>query len=217
MANRSWKEQLIHQMSNLQIKEVLAYVKDLLEEGQHPLTIIEVCKEGMRIVGQRYEQRQYYLAGLVMAGETFHQVLMLIQPFLSSISPNENSGRVLIGTVRGDIHDMGKNLFEALLRCHGFEVHDLGVDVPTEEFLRRTESVQPDVVGLSGLLTTSYDAMRESIEQLHSLPEKSRPKAVIIGGGLLNEQVCQYVGADFWTIDAMEGVKFCQQVVQQNL
>jgi len=116
--------------------------------------------------------------------------------------------------VQGDIHDIGKNIVHVLLRCYGFTVYDLGVDVPPTEFAAWMPKVQPDIVGLSGLLTTSYDAMRETVALLHPEAKQGQPSVpVIIGGGLINEQVCRYVGADYWTTDAMSGVHLCQRLV----
>jgi len=123
------------------------------------------------------------------------------------------SGRVLLGTVQGDIHDIGKNLVSMLLTCYGFMVTDLGVDVPPAEVVARVSEVPPDVVGLSGLLTTSYETMRETIALLRAEAQlKHLSLPIIIGGGMINDEVCRYVGADHWVPDAMTGVRLCQQL-----
>ncbi|MEZ4590574.1 MAG: cobalamin-dependent protein [Chloroflexota bacterium] len=120
----------------------------------------------------------------------------------------------MIGTVRGDIHDIGKNNLSMLLTCYGFSVHDLGVDVPPSEFLLQAMQVRPDIIGLSGLLTTSYDAMKETIELLRASDDVAlRAVPIVIGGNQLNEQVRQYVGADYCLNDAMSGVRLCQQLL----
>ncbi len=212
-----WKETLTDHLANLRMHQVLTLVAERLDAGDDPLTVTEVCQEGLRRVGERYERQEYFLAGLIMAGEIFRGVVELVQPQLEARIPACTKGRVLLGTVQGDIHDIGKNLLLALLRCHGFDVQDLGVDVSPERFVQRTQVARPDVVGLSGLLTTTYDVMRETVQLLRRpLVPEAQPLAIMIGGGLINDQVCEYVGADFWAADAMEGVRFCQGVVGRS-
>jgi methanogenic corrinoid protein MtbC1 len=205
---------LIDRVAELKEQAVLALVRERLNQGDDSLSIVEECQEGMRRVGEQYEQGKYYLAGLIMAGEIFREVMELAQPAIESQISGEESGRVLLGTVQGDIHDIGKNIQSMLLSCHGFTVYDLGVDVPPAEFLAQAKKVRPDIIGLSGLLTSSYDAMRDtialirdaSVTELADIP-------IIIGGTSINEQVCQYVGADYWIINAMEGVRLCQRLL----
>jgi methanogenic corrinoid protein MtbC1 len=205
---------LIDYVAELNERAVLALVQERLDAGDNPLSIVEECQEGMRRVGRQYEQGRYYLAGLIMAGEIFREVMELAQPAIESQISGEESGRVLLGTVQGDIHDIGKNIQSMLLSCHGFTVYDLGVNVPPAEFLDQAKKVEPDIVGLSGLLTSSYDAMRDtialirdaSVGELAGIP-------IIIGGTSVNEQVCQYVGADHWISNAMEGVRLCQRLL----
>ena len=202
---------LIAHVADLNEDEVLAIVKKCMAEGYDPLAIIEDCQEGLRQVGERYEQQQYFLSGLIMGGEIFREVMELIQPVIKKNFVSAYTGTILLGTVRGDIHNIGKNNLSMLLTCYGFSVHDLGVDVPPAEFLAQTKRIRPDIVGLSGLLTSSYDAMKETIDLLRGSDElKTVRIPIIIGGNQLNEQVCQYVGADYWVNDAMAGVRLCQ-------
>jgi methanogenic corrinoid protein MtbC1 len=205
---------LIYHVAELNEQTVLALVQERLSAGDDPLSIVEDCQEGMRRVGEWYEQGRYYLSGLIMAGEIFREVMELARPVIEAQISGEESGRVLLGTVQGDIHDIGKNIQGMLLSCHGFTVCDLGVDVPPAEFLARAEKFKPDIVGLSGLLTSSYDAMRDTITLLRgtSVPELA-DVPIIIGGASLNEQVCQYVGADHWVVNSMEGVRLCQRLL----
>jgi methanogenic corrinoid protein MtbC1 len=199
-------------LADLREEAVLDIVRQRIAYGDDPLRIIEDCQKGMRLVGERYEQRLYYLSGLIMAGEILREVTELVQPILEDRLSGHTSGRVLLGTVQGDIHDLGKNIVHMLLRCYGFEVHDLGVDVPPAEFVAQARAVQPSIVGLSGLLTNSYQAMRETVAQLRAAVEPGSPQVPIIIGGRIDEQVCHYVGADYWTTDAMEGVRLCQRL-----
>ena len=205
---------LIHHVAELEEQAVLALVQERLNKGDDPLSIVEECQEGMRRVGEQYEQGRYYLAGLIMAGEIFREVMELAQPVIEAQISGEESGQVLLGTVEGDIHDIGKNIQGMLLSCHGFTVYDLGVNVPPAEFLAQAKKVRPDIIGLSGLLTSSYDAMRNTITLIRdaSVSELSGIP-IVIGGTSINEQVCQYVGADYWIINAMEGVRLCQRLL----
>jgi len=205
---------LIHHVAALNEQAVLALVHERLSDGDDPLSIVEDCQEGMRRVGEQYEQGRYYLSGLIMAGEIFREVMELAQPVIEAQISGEKSGRVLLGTVQGDIHDIGKNIQGMLLSCHGFTVYDLGVDVPPAEFLAQAKKVKPDIIGLSGLLTSSYDVMRDTITLIRepTVPELA-DLPIIIGGTSINEQVCQYVGADHWVVNSMEGVRLCQRLL----
>ncbi len=198
----------------LQEEEVLALVQDRLANGGDPLDIVEECQEGMRRVGERYEQGLYFLSALIMAGEIFREVMEIAQPAIQEKVRGKESGRILLGTVQSDIHDIGKNMQALLLSCYGFTIIDLGVDVPPAEFLDRAIEVRPDIVGLSGLLTSSYDTMRETVALFRQAgdPEITRIP-IILGGGMLNAQVCQYVGADYWVANSMDGVRLCQQLL----
>ncbi|MDH4138822.1 MAG: cobalamin-dependent protein [Anaerolineae bacterium] len=210
MSNTDTSAMLIAAITDLQEETALALVRQRLDAGDDPLLIIEDCQEGMRQVGVRYERNEYYLAGLIMAGEIFSQVMELVQPVVERQVSGQASGCILLGTVEGDIHDLGKNIFNMLLSCHNFVVHDLGVDVSPTDFAEQAAQVQPHIVGLSGLLTISYDAMRETVALLRT---RGYPGPIIIGGGQLSEKVCEYVGADHWTTDAGAGVELCQRLI----
>jgi methanogenic corrinoid protein MtbC1 len=201
---------LIAAITDLREEIALALVRQRLDAGDDPLLIIKDCKEGMRQVGVRYERNEYFLAGLIMAGEIFRQVMEQLQPVVERQVSGQASGRILLGTVEGDIHDLGKNIVNMLLSCHNFVVHDLGVDVSPAVFVEQAAQVQPHIVGLSGLLTTSYDAMRGTVALLR---DRGYQGPIIVGGGQLSEKVCQYVGADHWSIDAVTGVELCQQLI----
>lgn len=178
------------------------------------MQILEECNEGMQIVGKRYEQGEYYIAGLIMSGEIFREVVEKIQPLLIKNTDKESSGRILVGTVSGDIHDIGKNMLGMLLSCYGFTVIDLGVDVPPAEFAAKALESKPDIIGLSGLITASFEMMKETVSVLRTEAEKNKLNfPILIGGGMIDDQVCQYVGADYWLKDAMAGVRLCQSLL----
>jgi methanogenic corrinoid protein MtbC1 len=169
------------------------------------------------VVGERYEKQEYYLSGLILAGEIFREVLSLAQPGLEHELSGEASGRVLLGTVAGDIHDIGKNIVATALQGFGFTVRDLGVDVPAQLFLEAAREFEPDIVGLSGLVSESYHNMRSTVSLLKEhRSELGRMPAIVLGGGTLDEEVRRYVGADSWTTDAMEGVRICQRLTAES-
>ncbi len=211
------KNHLAALVANLDEDAVLAQVQERITAGDDPLQIIEECNAGLREVGQKYESGEYFVSGLIMSGEIFREVVELVHPLLEKRTDSDSSGRVLIGTVSGDIHDIGKNMLGMLLSCYGFTVIDLGVDVPPEIFAAKAVEIKPDIVGLSGLITASFEKMKETVTALR---EKATASGVtfpiIIGGGMIDQQVCHYVGADYWEQDAMGGVRLCQKLVNRN-
>lgn len=205
---------LIQNLMELEETAVLELVRVRLRAGDDPLEILEDAREGMRQVGLRYEERQYYVSGLMMAGEIFREVMELVEPVLVKRLSGSETGSLLQGTVQGDIHDIGKNIFSTLMRCNGFTVTDLGVDVPPADFVDQALQLQPDIIGLAGLLTISYDAMKATVEQLRQADGGRLTKTpVIIGGGTVNAMVCAYVGAGYWATDAVVGVELCKQIL----
>jgi methanogenic corrinoid protein MtbC1 len=207
------KSQLPQLVADLEEDAVLKLVQQRIDAGDNPLQIINECNEGMRQVGQRYEKGKYFIAGLIMSGEIFREVVELVHPHLEKQVNENSSGRVLMGTVAGDIHDLGKNMFGMLLACHGFEVIDLGVDVPPAEFAAKVGETKPDFVGLSGLITSSYEKMKETVAMLRAESRKHKLSfPIIIGGGFIDDQICQYVEADYWMPDAMSGVRLCEEL-----
>jgi len=163
ISDQDKRAKLVKLVADLNETEALALVETRIHAGEDPLAVVEDCQEGLRQVGERYEQRVYYLSGLIMAGEIFREALELLRPIIESRFSGNDTGTILLGTVRGDIHDIGKNNISMLLSSYGFTVHDLGVDVAPIEFLLEAIRVKPDIIGLSGLLTSSFEAMRETI------------------------------------------------------
>jgi methanogenic corrinoid protein MtbC1 len=168
-------------------------------------------------VGERYERQEYYLSGLIMAGELFKEVLDLVQPPPGQEPLGTAAGTVLLGTVRGDIHDIGKNMFATSLRGFEFKVIDLGVDVSPEGFLAEVERSRPDILCLSGLIMAAFESMKATVRLVRSQEERLgyRPP-VVLGGAIIDGRVCQYAGADSWSTDAMEGVRICQDLMRRR-
>lgn len=200
-------------MAELQENAVLDLVQQYLADGVDPLVIIDLCHKGMIQVGEFYEQGHYFISGLIMAGEIMHQVSQLVFPLLENKIIGGGPGSIVLGTVEGDIHFIGKDIFKLLVRVHGFTVHDLGVDVPPSQFLAAIHEFKPNIVGLSCLISAVYKSMRETISFLRrSIPQDLAPQAYIIGGRV-DETVCREVGADYWVNDGMKGVRLCQKIL----
>jgi 5-methyltetrahydrofolate--homocysteine methyltransferase len=166
----------------------------------------------MGIVGERYEKGIYFLPELIMAGEMLTQITEVIKPELAKMPDIKRHGKVIIGTVKGDIHDIGKNIVSFMLDVNGFEVRDLGVDVPAQTFVEAVRDFQPQVVGLSGFLALAFDSMKETVEAIQAAGLRDKVK-VMIGGGQVSEDVRRYAGADAYGNDAMAAVSLAKQWV----
>jgi methanogenic corrinoid protein MtbC1 len=193
---------------------VLAEVRRRTDEGEDLLHIVKECQKGVRLVGERYEQGVYYISGLIMASAIMHEVGDMILPALKTRVTGSESGRILLGTVEGDIHYIGKDIIKVLLRCYGFTVFDLGVDVPGRDFLAKALEIRPAIVGLSCLLDSALDNMRATIELLRRGLSRDGDVPSFIIGGYVDERVCRHVAADAWATDAMTGVRHCQQLIR---
>ena len=204
-------EEITQSLVNLEEDKTLDLVKKAINEGTDPIKLIDYLREAMTIVGQKFAEKEYYLTDIVYAAEIFHLSMEIIEPHMQ-LASTEVLGKVVIGTTQSDIHDIGKNIVASLLKCAGFEVHDLGVDVPPDKFLEKIREVNPDIVGLSGLLTTSFEPMLKTIELLEKEGVRSSVR-VMVGGGPVNEEWAQKVKADAFAKDAVECVnlakKFC--------
>ncbi len=185
--------------------------KMLLEEGADPLRVLELCRAAMDIVGKKFEDGEYFLPELVLAGEMLDTIGAIAKPLIKN-APGEEPrklGKVLIGTVHGDLHDIGKNIVSFMLDINGFDVKDIGIDVPAAKFISEIEAYKPDVVGLSGFLTLAFDSMKETIATIDKAGLRSDVK-IMIGGGQIDETVRAYTGADAFGVNAVEAVSLCK-------
>ncbi|MGB9792929.1 MAG: cobalamin B12-binding domain-containing protein [Thermacetogeniaceae bacterium] len=214
---RDKESELIRYVEQLDEAKVLELAAELLDEGIDPLRLLELVNEGMKRVGKLYESRDYYIADLIMAGIIFRQVLSLdkMVEHFQARHGEKIIGRVLVGTVAGDIHDIGKEIFRGLMEANGFEVIDLGVDVPSETFVKKAAELRPDIVGLSGVLTNTIDAMKEVVDALAEAGLRDSLK-VIVGGSHLTAEACSYIGADAFAREASEGVKKCLEWISSE-
>jgi methanogenic corrinoid protein MtbC1 len=205
-------KQLVNAIADMREDEALKLVKEMVESGSGPGAILDAAREAMDIVGKRYEKGAYFLPELILAGEILNQITEIVKPELSKLPEIERRGKVLIGTVEGDIHDIGKNIVTFLLDANSFDVLDLGVNVPPQKFVQAIQDFQPQVVGLSGFLTLAFDAMKETVEAIKAAGLRDKVK-IMIGGGQINESIREYTGADAYGKDAVAGVSLAKQWV----
>jgi methanogenic corrinoid protein MtbC1 len=196
---------LVNLLADLKDKEVLELVKQRLDTGEDPLKILEDSRKGMEIVGKRFAADEYFLPELVFSGELLKQVTELVKPHLKQAVETKKLGKVVIGTVAGDIHDIGLNIVIFMLDVNGFEVYNLGVDVPAEAFVNKVKETGAPILGLSGFLTPAFDAMKETVKAIEAAGMRDKVK-IMIGGGQLDEEVKKYVKADAYGKNAMVAV-----------
>jgi methanogenic corrinoid protein MtbC1 len=199
-------------LSDLKEPEALAFVEKALGEGADPMDLLGDAREGMNIVGQRFASQEYFIPDLVFSGEILNGIVQKLEPKLKEAKGKETQrlGKVIIGTVAGDIHDIGKNLVAFMLDVNGFEVHDLGVDVPAQKFVNTIKESGAPIVGLSGFLALAFDSMKQTIEALKDAGLRDKVK-VMIGGGQMSEEIRKYTGADAYGKDAMAGVTLAKK------
>ncbi len=192
-------------MVNMREEEVVEEARQILDGGGDPLKLMEQCREAMGIVGKRFEEGQYFLPELILAGEMLRTVSTMVQEKLGKESHVQRSGKVVVGTVEGDIHDIGKDIVVFMLDAGGFDVLDLGIDVPPEKFVAAIRDFKPQVVGLSGFLTLAFDSMKVTVDAIKEAGLRDQVK-IMIGGGQMDEHVREYCGADACGADAVAAV-----------
>lgn len=208
-------ERITEAVAALDYTSTLRLVNEALGRGETAVNIVRATQGGLQLVGERYERQEIFLSGLIMAGEIFRGVMEIVQYDWESSLRAGASGRVLLGTVLGDIHDLGKNMAALTFRAFGFAVEDLGVDVPPQDFLEAARRSKPHIIGLSGLLTLAFDSMRQTVALIQDHgAELGGVPLIVIGGATIDEHVAHFVGADHWTNDAMEGVRLCQRLLE---
>ncbi len=204
------KEKLVDAIANMREEEALKLAQELLDAGADPQLALDACREAMAIVGDRYDQKEYFLPELIIAGDMLKAIGELVKPKLKGqADAGQTQGKVVIGTVAGDIHDLGKDMVTFMLDVNNFEVHDLGVDVAAQKFVQAIRDVKPDVVGLSGFLTLAFDQMRVTVEAIKEAGLRDRVK-IMIGGAIMDDGAAQYIGADAYGPDATAAVKLAK-------
>jgi 5-methyltetrahydrofolate--homocysteine methyltransferase len=205
-------EEFINALVDLKEEEAVQIVEERLKAGEDPFKIMDDIRRAMEIVGNRFANNEYFISDLLYAGEILKTITALIKPKLSKEAQTKRLGKIVFGTVAGDIHDIGKGIVAFMLEVNGFEVYDLGVDVPEEKFVEKIKETGATIVGLSGFLTLAFDSMKRTVEAIEKAGLRNKVK-IMIGGGQITEEVRQYVGADAYGKDAMEAVSLAKKWV----
>jgi methanogenic corrinoid protein MtbC1 len=204
---------LVNALADLKEEEALKIVKDRLGAGEEPLKILEDARKGMEIVGKRFADSEYFIPDLVYSGEILKGVTELVKPKMTKTAESKKLGKVVFGTVAGDIHDIGKDIVVFMLDVNGFEVYDLGVDVPAQKFVDKIKETGAPIVGLSGFLALAFDSMKDTVEAIKKAGLRDKVK-IMIGGGQISEEIKKYTGADAYGKDAMAGVTLAEKWVR---
>lgn len=203
-------DDLVKAMSELEEEKALSITKARLASGEDPLKILEDSRKAMEIVGKRFGSGEYFIPDLVYSGEILRQLSEMVKPKLTQTAQIKRLNKIVLGTVAGDIHDIGLNIVEFMLDVNGFEVFNLGIDVPVEKFVEKIKETHAPIVGLSGFLTLAFDSMKQTIEAIKSAGLRKDVK-IMIGGGQIDEEIKKYTGADAYGKDAMSAVTLARQ------
>jgi 5-methyltetrahydrofolate--homocysteine methyltransferase len=203
-------ENLVNLISDLKMKEAVEATQRRLNAGEDPLSILAEARRAMQIVGERFSAGTYFIPDLVYSGKILEQIAAIIKPGLSQSPDSKKRGKVVIGTVAGDLHDIGKDLVTFMLDINGFEVFDLGIDVQPQVFVDKITEVQPEIVGLSGFLTSVYQAMKDTVDAIAEAGMRDTVK-IMIGGGVMDDEIKRFSGADAYGRDAMAAVDLAKK------
>lgn len=201
---------LVNAIADIQEDSAIDLARDLLESGTEPMRIMEFCREGMEIVGKRFEKKEYFMPELMMSGDILAQISEIVKPLLKKGDQTEFKGKIVFGTVEGDIHDLAKDIVISMLEINGFEVYDLGIDVPPTAFVDKVKEVGAPIVGLSGFLHFASESMKRTVEAFSEAGLRDEVK-VMVGGGQINEYLKNIIGADAWGNDAMTAVNLAKE------
>jgi 5-methyltetrahydrofolate--homocysteine methyltransferase len=207
-------KRLTEAIANIDYERTLDVCREAVSKGISPADVIAALSEGMRIIGEKFEMREYFLSELIMAGEIMKEAQEILKPHLKA-GQVKVPGKVVIGTVAGDLHDIGKNIVVSLLLSMGFDVLDLGVDVSAERFVEAVRKVQPGILGMSALLRATVPEMGNVINELKNEGLRDGVK-IIVGGLPLNEEYAKKLGADYYAPDAWKGVEIIRKVVEKS-
>ncbi|MCC7330860.1 MAG: cobalamin-dependent protein [Gammaproteobacteria bacterium] len=204
-------KRLVTLLADMEEEPALALARSMLDAGYDPLQMLALCRQAMDIVGARYEAEEYFLTELMLAGEMLTEISAMARPLIigeAGAAVAAARASVVIGTVKGDLHDIGKNIVTFMLEIAGYRVIDLGVDVPAQRFIEAIHAHRPAVVGLSGFLTLAFDSMKDIIEAFRETGVRDEFK-VMIGGGQVDERVREFTHADAFGRNAVEAVALC--------
>ncbi len=207
--------ELIQAIADMDEAQSLALVKEMIGQGSDPVAILDDCRSAMSLVGERFEAGQYFISELILAGEILQDISAEVKPLIQQESEGQKKGKVIVGTVEGDIHDIGKDIVVFMLEINGFEVNDLGVDVPPAKFVEAIGDFKPDIVALSGFLTLAFDSMKETVDAIKEAGLRDGIK-IMIGGGTIDQKICDFAGADAFGSDAVSAVALADQWIGAN-
>ncbi len=200
---------LVKTLADLKEKEALKMVEGRLSGGEDPLKILDDARRAVEIVGKRFSDGEYFIPDLVYAGEILKAITERVKPKIAKEAEERRLGKVIVGTVAGDIHDIGKDIVVFMLDVNGFEVFDLGIDVPAQKFVDKIRETGSKVVGLSGFLTLAFQSMKDTVEAIKKAGLRDKVK-IMIGGGQIDNEVRSFTGADAYGKDAVEAVKLAR-------
>jgi len=201
---------LVALISELKKKEAIEATEQRLKAGVDPLKILDDARKAMQIVGRRFSDGTYFIPDLVYSGKILEEVTAMIKPGLSQAPEAEKLGKVVIGTVAGDLHDIGKDLVTFMLDINGFDVYDLGIDVQPQTFVEKIKEVRPEIIGMSGFLTSVYQAMKDTVDAISKAGLRNNVK-IMIGGGVMDDEIKIFSGADAYGRDAMAAVDLARK------
>jgi len=210
-------QELVDAIADMKEETALALAERMFDEGIDPVKLLEYSRSGMEIVGERFSEGTYFLPELIMAGEMLNQISKMAKSRMTEAAgADENRiGKFLIGTVKGDLHDIGKNIVTFMMDINGFEVIDLGVDVAPEAFVEAVKKHDPEIIGLSGLLTLAYEPMKQTVAAIDAAGLRNKVK-IMIGGGSINEDVKTFAGADAFGKDAVTAVTIAKEWIGER-
>ena len=203
--------ELADALRDLDEKKVHALVEEQISQGVSALDIIDECNSGMVAVGERFSTKEYFISQLIFSADILKAIMEKLEPLLEGSQQKGAIGKVVVGTVKGDVHDIGKNIVVTLLKGSGFEVVDLGVDVPAEKFVEAVKDSGAGVLGLSALLSSTYPEMKNVVDAVAAAGLREQMR-IIIGGAPVNEQVREFTRADYYAEDAVAGVNLCKEI-----
>ncbi|MGB9977560.1 cobalamin B12-binding domain-containing protein [Thermovenabulum sp.] len=204
-------EELFNRIVDMDEEGAVSLAKEYLEGGGDAKKLLETCRDAMGVIGQKFEKGEYFLSELILGGEIFKKIMEFTLPKIKG-GEEKKLGRIVLGTVREDVHNIGKDIFKVFAEASGFEVIDIGIDTPEEKFVEAVKEHRPDIVGMSCLITAGVASMKRTVDALKEAGLREGIK-IIVGGGRVDEGVKQYAGADAWADDAAKGVRLCKELM----
>ncbi|MBT4518796.1 MAG: cobalamin-binding protein [Halieaceae bacterium] len=201
-------------IETLERDQAIELITQRLSSGENPVAILNDCREGMTRIGELFQEGDYFLAELLLSAEIFKEAAALLSPHLQKEGATDVCGTIILATMRGDVHDLGKNILATLLRAQSFDVHDLGVNVEPTDLLQKVKEIEPDFVGLSALITTSFESSKQAVDMLEEEGLRGKFK-LLVGGGVTTNTFKDHIGADFQTHDASAGVEYCIEYMRK--